>query len=425
MRTALIAVCTVLAVGAQARAGEAFNELAQLAGSASVNSSGFRVPAGFAFPVPAPLHGKLQTVCAEEGGRRACMDVLSLRGTPYEMGYAHGVLLKEKVKRSIAAVDTGMLKLIDDHIPLKSMDSRKGKLELARASLDAAWAKLAPFVRPEKLEELRGLAAGAEVPLQELFRLHALPDFSETSCSALVAQPEVTADHHVYQLRILDYGNFNLYDQPALIVYQPEHGHRYANIGWAGFIGVVTGINDQGVAVSEKGYGSPPGERLDGEPMPFVLEDVLRFASTADQAAAIARAARGTNRYYYFFGDPQGGAVGNVASAQDYLEWRPNKERTLKIGGEDFAQVEGMVFAGMKSEEYRAWLEAHRGRINEVNLRELTKLIAMDGNLHTAIYDLTAAKVWVANRDAARRAADNPYIEFDLAAAWRALSSVP
>jgi len=65
MRTALIAVCAVLAAGAQARAGDAFNELAQLAGSASVNSSGLRVPAAFAVPVPAPLHGKLRTVCAE------------------------------------------------------------------------------------------------------------------------------------------------------------------------------------------------------------------------------------------------------------------------------------------------------------------------------------------------------------------------
>ena len=42
----------------------------------------------------------------------------------------------------------------------------------------------------------------------------------------------------------------------------------------------------------------------------------------------------------------------------------------------------------------------------------------MKSNLQTVIYDLTADRIWVANRKDRIRAADRPYVEFSLADAW-------
>jgi hypothetical protein len=39
-------------------------------------------------------------------------------------------------------------------------------------------------------------------------------------------------------------------------------------------------------------------------------------------------------------------------------------------------------------------------------------------NLQTVIYDLTADKIWVANRKDNVRASDRPYVEFSLADGW-------
>ena len=42
----------------------------------------------------------------------------------------------------------------------------------------------------------------------------------------------------------------------------------------------------------------------------------------------------------------------------------------------------------------------------------------MKSNLQTVIYDLTAGKIWVANRKDNTRAADRPYVEFSVSAAF-------
>ena len=44
----------------------------------------------------------------------------------------------------------------------------------------------------------------------------------------------------------------------------------------------------------------------------------------------------------------------------------------------------------------------------------MARQIAMKSNLQTVIYDLTAGKIWVANRKDNIRAADRPYVEFDV-----------
>ena len=46
-------------------------------------------------------------------------------------------------------------------------------------------------------------------------------------------------------------------------------------------------MNDQGITLGEMGYGDPEGETLRGEPMPFLLRDVLAKASNIDQVKSI------------------------------------------------------------------------------------------------------------------------------------------
>ncbi len=347
--------------------------------------------------------------------------VLYVTGTPYEMGYEHGLLLGAQVRETIADVQVGADKLLPKILRNSTAISTKDKDEIVNEFLDRAWKMMARFAPKEDLEEMEGLAAGSGIPLDVIHRMHALPDVGETSCSGMVAKGSATQDGHSYQLRILDYGaNFNLQKRPLITVYHPttENANDYVTIGWIGFVGAVSGMNAKGVALSEMGFGNPPGETLAGTPMPFMLKNVLRYADTADDGAAIIRATRRTNSYVYFLGDRHDGAVGMVTSAQRCLINHANESEELKVDGQTLPQFHDIVYGGHYEDRQEKLVRDMQGKIDVSAIQGLAKQIAMKSNLQTVIYDLTGDKMWVANRKDTVRAADRPYVEFSLADGW-------
>ena len=347
--------------------------------------------------------------------------VLYVTGTPYEMGYEHGMLLGAQVKETIKDVQVGADKLLPKILRDSKMISVRDEEQIVNEFLDRAWKMMARYAPKEDLEEMEGLAAGSGIPLDVIHRMHALPDVGETSCSGLVAKGSATQDGHVYQLRILDYGaNFNLQRRPLITVYRPttENANAYATIGWIGFVGAISGVSDKGVALSEMGYGNPPGETLAGTPMPFLLKNVLRYADTAEDGAAIIRATRRTNSYVYFLGDRHNDPIGMVTSAQRCLAYHANEREELKVDNQTMPQFRDIVYGGHYEDKQEKLVREMQGKIDVSAIQELAKQIAMKSNLQTVIYDLTADKIWVANRKDNVRAADRPYVEFSLADGW-------
>jgi hypothetical protein len=369
---------------------------------------------------PAPDHtvanrGRVEYIGDEENR----VAVLYVSGTPYEMGFEHGRLLGPQVRATIRDVMAGAIKFLPKQIRDSHLISQRDKSAIVEELMDGAWRLLAPFTPREDMEEMAGLAAGSGIPLRVIHRMHAIPDLGETSCSGLVACETATRDGHVYQLRILDYGgNFGLQKRPLITVYRPNNANAFVNIGWVGFVGVVSGANNAGVALSEMGFGNPPGETLSGIPMPFLLKNILRYSNTADEGAALIRAARRTNSYVYFLGDKSNGAIGMITSAQKFLAYRANEKNVLQLGDITLPQFRDLVYGGHYEKRQGELLGALHGKIDVPGLQELARKIAMKSNLHTVIYDLTAQKIWVANRKDNTRAADRPYVEFSLADAF-------
>jgi isopenicillin-N N-acyltransferase like protein len=358
--------------------------------------------------------------------------VLYVTGTPYEMGYEHGQLLAAQVRGTIQDVEAGADKFLPKELRTSNLVSARDKQAIIDELLDRAWQMMARYTPTEDLEEMAGLAAGSGIPLDMIHRMHAIPDVGETSCSGLVAKGSATRDGHVYQLRILDYGaNFNLQRRPMITIYHPttKNANQYATIGWVGFVGAVSGVNEKGVALSEMGFGNPPGETLSGEPMPFLLKNVLRYADTAEEGAAIIRAARRTNSYIYFLGDKHDDPIGMITSAQRCLAYHANDSDSLLVDGTTLPQFRDVVYGGHYEEKQAHLVHDMQGKIDVGAIQELARQIAMKSNLQTVIYDLTADRIWVANRKDKTRAAERPYVEFSLADAWdkspAAIASAP
>ena len=217
--------------------------------------------------------------------------VLHLKGTPYEMGYQHGALLKESVGENMHNI-VGILAAESFHL---------GPLTLKpRPLVDSLVEQQRQFVPPRYFEEMQGLAAGADVPLADVQAGNFLPELFH--CSGFAVMNSATTDGTLYHGRVLDYKcDWHLQDHAVLIVAEPDGGIPFVNVTYAGFIGSVTGMNAKHVSIGEMG-GSGQGHWR-GEPMSFLVREVLQRAGDVDTALAIFRDNPRTCQYFYVIAD--------------------------------------------------------------------------------------------------------------------------
>ena len=324
-----------------------------------------------------PVKGELSSIGEGEDE----IALLKVWGTPYEMGYAQGKLCADTIKgfyeRTIIAMTLGA----------------KVKPEV----LDEAWAQMAPFVAERHKEEMRGLAEGAGVDLKLVHRAHAIPDLSEFHCTFFGAWGDATGDGHLHQIRALDSATqAGIQDAPALIVHKPADHNAFVNIGWLGFIGVVSGMNDKQIALSQIGeHFSDEVETLAGEPMPLLMRRVLEEASDLDAAIGIFKNANRTRSYLYCVGDAKIPEARALRTSKDFCEvYGPDDHGDLSLPN--------VVFWSMGcdsdwNQKVHDALKANLGEIAEqVGMSAIMKGLRT-GSLHAVHYDVSDLELWVAN----------------------------
>jgi len=318
--------------------------------------------------------------------------VLYAGGTPYDIGYWHGSLLRNQVQASTAF----MLAM--------------ARAEVGQQALLEAWAAMAPFVSQEFHDELQGLADGSGVPLSDLHEVHAIPDVSEYHCSAFNAFGSATANGHMLQMRILDWSmDMGVQDHPLLIVAQPVGGHQYTNITFAGFIGSIAGISSQGIGVSEMGDDFDYAyETLSGIPMPFLLRDVIAHATSYAEAEAMVQNAIRTSSLWYVIGDADAPDAGLFQTSPVTCNiWRPGQMF------EPYQPLPDVCWVGHYMDRLYADLSANWGAMTVDSAIAITRHNAMSSNLLDAVYDLTTREVWVAYADGALPASGQTFSHLD------------
>lgn len=222
------------------------------------------------------------------------LPVLHLSGSPYQMGYQQGSLLRSEVRASVK----NAMAFVNGQSGIPVI----GRL-LARQKLDHAWKQMAPFVPSSTLEELQGLSDGAGVPLKDLQRVHALPELMATTCASFAAFGKATQGGRLIQVRNLDWAiQSDVQRYAAIFVYHPREKHSFVSIGWLGFIGVISGIGEGGISVGEIGAKTQDAS-LEGIPMPFLLKEVLEESDDLREAVSIVQTASRTGGYNYLFAD--------------------------------------------------------------------------------------------------------------------------
>lgn len=197
--------------------------------------------------------------------------VLHVKGTPYEMGYQNGFLLKERIQASIQYHNQLMT---DMGYSYEYMVNCSKAME--------------PYVPQEYIEEMQGLADGASVNYSDVLLLQIdadLPGRGWTGCSGFAIFGNATIDGHLYHGRNLD---SSLLPPPSrlITVYEPGSGNAFFNIGHFGIIGADIGMNKKGISLGLK-FSSSNDTTLEGMPILFILRKVLQYSNNLTEAISI------------------------------------------------------------------------------------------------------------------------------------------
>ena len=358
---------------------------------------------GEKIPALGPATGERRLVAREGSGRLEIVDgtrVLVLKGTPEEMGRQHGVLLKKDVRQLVDHILFGV-----------GVGSSFDKGEWVFGDIEAAQQRLKPFMDDRYLREMDSLASGAGLPREEVRLANFFPELFH--CSGFALFGKATVGGRMYHGRILDYlRGMGLEQSAVVMVFQPDHGNAWVNVGYAGFIGSVTAMNEKHVAIGEMG-GKGQGD-WDGKPMAELVREVMEKANTLDEAVEIMRKGPRTCAYYYVISDAKSNrAVGIAATADKFETILPGQSHPLLPHAVPDAVL---MSAGDRYEELARRVQAGYGKFDAESARDLMKRpVCMTSNIHSALFAPDTLDFWVANADSQNVAAHTRYTHYNLA----------
>lgn len=330
--------------------------------------------------------------------------VVVVTGTPYEMGVSEGMLLKQEIQGFAPMFLQGAQAV--------------GGAEMSSTNLDQSWATMEPFMSARFKEELRGLADGSGVPLVVLKRVHMIPVISEYSCSGIAIWGPATRTGHLYQIRNLDYStDAHLQDFPCVVIYIPKDGIPHLNPTFAGGIGCHTGMNAEGITLTEIGD-APASEKpfdLHGLHFMMMFRDILYTAKSLDQAVQMIQDAKRIKKYHFVVGDGKiPAAVKMKAWAPDLVIWKDNDPKD-ELAPQVFPNV--VYHAEGRDPTARGHLSQYaRGSYDIDAVIQLSKAVgSLGGNLMNAVYDGTAHEAWLSYAEKNECAYRRPYVQVKMA----------
>jgi hypothetical protein len=241
--------------------------------------------------------------------RHPGFDLIRVSGGPYALGFQHGRLVRDGVRR------------------LREIFYRDVVYARGRAYGLALQAVMAPMLLlmqryiPRALRlEMRGVAAGAGVRYWDILTFNCFDDLlhglwlipmaasklpflrQRLACSSYVLLAGRTTSGRLLHGRNLDYQVVDYLDAEGAVVRalmdnvivveaRPDRGHSYLSVTWPGVIGVVTSLNEAGLSLACL-TSTVSGETPNGVPLPMLYRQVTQHASTLAEAEQLIRQAK-------------------------------------------------------------------------------------------------------------------------------------
>ena len=165
--------------------------------------------------------------------------IINTRGAPRERGRQQGEGAQPQI--------TGMLTAYRELLPRASHMTWEQALLEARKYLPYAEAAFPHFV-----EELRGVAEGADVPFEDAWLLNCYEEVTESQqspgCTCLAVRDDLTADGHVLLAHNEDWISVDR-DHVYLIHVEPDDGPVFIGMTYGALLANI-GFNEEGIGVA-------------------------------------------------------------------------------------------------------------------------------------------------------------------------------
>ena len=161
--------------------------------------------------------------------------VLRLEGTPEEMGEQAGTLVGEESRA-----------LAECYLP--SFMGTRAELEKARVQArEMFW----PNLTEDEQAEIQAFAKASGISLEDMLLAQGFADlYRAWACSTIGATGPAAPGEPVLA-RNLDFVDMGfLHDYSCVLVAHPKNKQAYVAVTWPGLVGVLSGMNDQGVALA-------------------------------------------------------------------------------------------------------------------------------------------------------------------------------
>lgn len=330
--------------------------------------------------------------------------VVVVGGTPYQMGWQFGHLMREEMRTFVPAVVGGF----------------KQELKVDDATLDEVWAATSGYTDDRVEQEILGVAQGAGLPVRLLQHAHCLPLLMPYSCSSVAAWGSATVDGHLYQTRNLDWSlEAGAHEFPVLLVRLPDQGRAHVTPTFAGLVGAHCGMNTAGIVLSEMGDASGKEAPYDVHAPHFTawFRTLLYDAGSMSDALEIFHRQPQTKRYHFVFGDGRGEKRA-VKIRTDTRGRGVDQVRVWKDADASDELAPEVLSCVVYQDEGRGAfpiLKKEQGKLDGPAMIALANSIPIKGgNVMNAVFDGTALRLWVSYASGGQEAYQRPYVHLDL-----------
>lgn len=218
---------------------------------------------------------------------------LYIKGNPLQLGYNNGALTQPLMQKQ----EDIFFSKVEDFVPSKF------KQWLLRGVLKWYNRKMYLNVREDFQSEIYGLSRYSSDQFDFIapkFRRsmylhgahdigHAMQDLMLVGCSSLAVWNENTEDGDLLIGRNFDFYVGDDFAEDKIIEFvEPEEGIPYMSVTWGGMVGVVSGMNKEGLTVTINA-GKSKIPLVAKTPISLVTREILQFAKNTDEAIEIAK----------------------------------------------------------------------------------------------------------------------------------------
>jgi hypothetical protein len=212
------------------------------------------------------------------------LPVLTVGGTPAEVGTQIGVLTKPAAEGLVRYFNGLMARARLD--PLRPWLVRTSQAMLSRFP-------------PDHLSEAEAIIKAAGLDRDLVLLGNCLWDIKKLGCSSLYVGPTRSATGAALMGRNFDFPTLGaLHEYTLVTVYRSTGKRAFVSVGFPGFFGCVSAMNDAGLCLAEldvqkSADGSPPFD-LTGMPLPLTFRRIMEECATVEEAEKLLRSAKRT-----------------------------------------------------------------------------------------------------------------------------------